>query len=372
MRAGLFLEGLSRSHSVRVLVVPVVSGAPPEPGFIAEHAESMDALTLEAEPDAAAVIRARLSTREGRERAATLHPLPGLCRRLTPAASAAVARAAGDAGAVHVLRTYLAPLLDDLLDSPRPPPLVLDVDDFESRTRRQLGDSDEAERYARLEAHYLPRMDHVLATAAGDAEDLRRRHRLSAVTAVPNAVRAPARLHTETTRHDLLFVGNLSYAPNADAARWLCERVLPLLPGVRTGLIGSAPPAEVKALASERVDVIPDVPDVAPFYAGARVAVAPISAGGGSRTKILEALAHGRPVVSTAAGMEGLDLAGGDSGVLRADGPEAFAAACRGLLDDPARARELGARGRELVLASAGTEQVAGRIDELFTRISSR
>jgi len=96
------------------------------------------------------------------------------------------------------------------------------------------------------------------------------------------------------------------------------------------------------------------------------VAVVPLHAGGGTRTKVLEALAHRRPVVSTSLGSEGLDL--GDA-VLTADAPEEFAAACRRLLADPQLASRLAAEGEALVAATASVDVVAGSIDRLFRNI---
>jgi len=80
----------------------------------------------------------------------------------------------------------------------------------------------------------------------------------------------------------------------------------------------------------------------------ARVAVAPLRAGSGSRLKILEALEAARPVVSTTAGLEGLERLG-SSGVVVADEPDAFARTVCELLADPERAKALGAAGRAAV-----------------------
>ena len=194
MRAGLFLEGLARSHSVRVLVVPVF-GRPENPGdFVDEHAADFLVLDL------------------GSARVAD-----------------DVADAAANCWAVHVMRLYLAPFVSALLDRPGRPPMVLDLDDVESTTHRSLGLGSDAERYERLEARYLPLFDRVLTASPRDARSVTRRLGLTAVQAVPNAVR-PSRLPFEPAgAHDLLFVGNLSYPPNAEAARWVCGEVLPLM-----------------------------------------------------------------------------------------------------------------------------------------------
>jgi glycosyltransferase involved in cell wall biosynthesis len=90
------------------------------------------------------------------------------------------------------------------------------------------------------------------------------------------------------------------------------------------------------------------VPDLEPWYARTRVALAPLLAGGGSRLKILEALAAARPVVATTIGVEGLeDLVG--RGVVVADEPAAMADAVVDLLRDPARSAALGEAGAKAV-----------------------
>jgi hypothetical protein len=137
---------------------------------------------------------------------------------------------------------------------------------------------------------------------------------------------------------------------------------------VTIAIIGSRPGDEVRALAGDdRVTVVADPADIAPWYAAAKVAVVPLRHGGGSRLKLIEAPAHGRPVVSTTVGAHGLpwDAAGEAGGVLIADEPETFAAACRALLSDPDRAEALGQRGRAMVGARAATSVIAPRIARL-------
>ena len=151
----------------------------------------------------------------------------------------------------------------------------------------------------------------------------------------------------------LLFVGTFFWPPNIDAARWLVRDILPLIrrevPDVRLCLAGHDPPPVIQALACPPgVVVAGSVPDVRPYLARAAVCVAPLRIGGGTRLKILDALAMGRPVVSTSLASEGLDLAGGHE-LLIADGAEAFAAATARLLRDPAQRAALGAAGRQAV-----------------------
>ena len=88
------------------------------------------------------------------------------------------------------------------------------------------------------------------------------------------------------------------------------------------------------------------MPDLEPYYRRAALVVVPMRLGGGTRIKVLEALAHGKALVTTSVGAEGLSLTPGEALEI-ADGPEAFADACVRLLGDAAARRRLGERGRE-------------------------
>ena len=107
----------------------------------------------------------------------------------------------------------------------------------------------------------------------------------------------------------------------------------------------------MQALASSSVEVSGTVVDVTPYLAQARIAVAPLRSGGGTRLKILEALDAGRPVVATSVAVDGLeDLIG--RGVVVADDAAAMIDAVTGLLDDPDAASALGRAGHDAVVES--------------------
>lgn len=173
------------------------------------------------------------------------------------------------------------------------------------------------------------------------------------VVVVPNAWDEP---HPLPPAPDpvVSFVALLSWGPNVDAAVWFCREVWPrvtaALPAARLQLVGRDPAEAVRALAGPTVQVTGTVPDLVPWYARTRVAVAPLLAGGGSRLKILEALAAARPVVATTIGAEGLeDLVG--RGVVVADDPAAMATALVELLADTEGSATLGRAGAGAVAA---------------------
>src|SRR5262249_3505888 len=110
----------------------------------------------------------------------------------------------------------------------------------------------------------------------------------------------------------VLFLGTMSWGPNASAARFLADVVCPNIrqrvPATRLLIVGRDPPADVRELAERPgIEVIGNVPDVRPYLRQASVMAVPLDAGGGTRLKILEAFAAGLPVVSTAVGAEGIE-----------------------------------------------------------------
>jgi len=138
---------------------------------------------------------------------------------------------------------------------------------------------------------------------------------------------------------DVLFVGNCSYLPNIDAARWFCRDVLPLVRArlgraVRVAVVGSSVDERVASLTADRdIVVVSDPPSVTPWYRATTVAVAPLRLGGGTRLKILEAFSHRRPVVSTHLGAQGLPVTDGVH-LLMADTAHDIADACARLISD--------------------------------------
>jgi len=166
----------------------------------------------------------------------------------------------------------------------------------------------------------------------------------------PDPLGPPAPADTPTAA----FVATLGWAPNVDAAVWFGREVWPEVlrrsPAARLLLVGREPAASVQALAAPSVEVSGTVSEVRPYLAQARVAVAPLRSGGGTRLKILEALDAGRPVVATSIAVDGLeDLIG--EGVVVADDVASMIDAVTGLLDDPERAAALGRVGHDAVAA---------------------
>ena len=210
----------------------------------------------------------------------------------------------------------------------------------------------EARRFRAHDARWFPRYRALIAVSERDRDDLVAASP-TPVEVVPNGVAAdelvPAGAEGEPDT--LLFTGTLSHPPNAEGIRWFVDEVWPRVraqrPVARLMVVGRDPTRSVQRLDSAPgVEVVGPVPEMAPYFARATAVVAPLRSGGGTRLKILEALASGRAVVSTDVGCEGLDLEDGAQ-LLVADGAEAFAAATLRLLDDAALRERLAASGRE-------------------------
>lgn len=181
---------------------------------------------------------------------------------------------------------------------------------------------------------------------------------------------APAPERLPAHRPTLLFQGSFTWPPNADAAAWLVGEVLPRLhtrvPDARVVLAGRPAP-EVTALAGPCVEVAGTVPSMAPYLRAADLVVVPLRVGSGTRIKILEAFAHGVPVVSTTIGAEGLDVVAGRHLAL-ADDAEELARACAVLLTDRSRREALAAAGGRLHAERHLPEHAAARVREAARR----
>jgi glycosyltransferase involved in cell wall biosynthesis len=168
----------------------------------------------------------------------------------------------------------------------------------------------------------------------------------------------------------LLFVGNMGYRPNIDAMVFFCSEVYPYLegqtPGLELWITGLHPPQEVQALARDGVHVTGTVDDVRPFYERSTVCIVPLRAGGGTRLKILEAMALGRPVVSTSIGCEGLEVVDGQH-LFIADTAEAFADRTLRLLSDSELRQRIIEQARELAVAHYDWDVITRHLMQTYT-----
>ena len=223
---------------------------------------------------------------------------------------------------------------------------------------------------ARIRAHekrHYPHDAAVVVVADRDADALRALVPSARVEVVPNGVEVGS-LPTPVPAAPVIgFHGSFDAQHNVDAARVLVREVLPRVraevPDASVLLVGRRPGAEVRALAGSSVQLRGDVADVQPQLAQMAVYAAPLVSGWGMKNKVLEAMAAGRAVVTTAAGSTGI---GAGPGLVEVASPAAVADAVVGLLRDRPRLIAEGAAARRRVERDFTWEASADRIEALW------
>lgn len=181
-------------------------------------------------------------------------------------------------------------------------------------------------------------------------------------------------LPSNIEKKNILFLGLMYYEANSDAALYFCSKILPLIKQqiakCRFFIVGKNPSQELRGLADgESVFVTGYVDDPVTYYQNCDVTVVPLRAGGGTRLKILEAMALGRPVVSTSIGCEGLELIDGQH-ILVADNPEKFAKKTIQLLTDELLYHRLVYEARKLVEAKYSWDSISENLLNIYSDLS--
>ncbi len=228
------------------------------------------------------------------------------------------------------------------------------------------------------EADVCRHADRVVAVSDADREAIRTIAPNVPVTVVPNGVDlAEYTCYQGPTRqYDMVFTGKMDFRPNIDAMLWFGREVWPLIhqrrPQASLAIVGQRP--------SPRLDVLRDLPgitltgwveDVRPYIAGAGVYIAPLRVGGGTRLKLLQAMAMGSAIVATSLGAEGFPVIDGQE-LLLADTPADFARAVLTLLDAPGRRAQLGMFARRFAEANYGWDILVPRLEALYRLPSSQ
>ena len=323
---------------------------------------------------------------------------PSISAFLTPTVFATLNAfaAEGAYSLVHSSRLYLAPLVRPLIERRhgKRPTLILDSDEDDANAYRRLAqlyrkcgrkrDAEwadaEAHAFAQLASEWINRFDLVLISSREERLSLRRRDIGAFIQATPNV--APLKCRERGPRYlsgprKIIFVGNMSYPPNVDAAKWFVREIFPKLRDtfpfkVHFVIAGDHPTNEVSNLAGQRGVVVTGALDqIEPLYLSASLAVIPIRAGGGTRIKLLEAAAYGVPVVSTHFGATGTRFASGRE-LLLADNAEAFAASCVRLLRDYGLASRLVAAARRKTKRDFEASTCSRRFLATIERLSQR
>jgi len=231
----------------------------------------------------------------------------------------------------------------------------------------------------RLQKKWYPLFDVILCVAP---EDLRTTANYvsgnTEIWCTPNGVdldyfKPCEQAHFSEIQPVLVFGGSLDVTMNQDAVIWFSTKILPLierhLPEIQFLIVGRQPPPEIQRLSkSERIMVTGTVADVRNYYRQAAVFVVPLRIGGGTKLKVLEAMAMALPVVTTTVGAQGLNVESGRH-LFVADNPDDFAGRVLELLKDRKKAAQIGAAARRFVEQKYGWEAIIGDADHRLTRL---
>jgi len=266
---------------------------------------------------------------------------------------------------------------DDNVDSAYYWRLVELADGSLSKFRRKLA----WVKVARQERRLVAAFD---ATTAVSEEDRRKLARLvpsaqkrGALCVVPNGV-DPALTEyggAEVDPRVVISTGGLTYHANLDAAVFFCGRILPRIrervPGVRFLITGRYDGVDVGPLSAAGATLTGFLDDIRPAVAGSAALVVPLRIGGGTRLKILEAMALGTPVVSTSLGAEGLGLKHRETALI-ADDPDEFARCTLDLMLDRSLRERIGANARRYVAERFDWRRSVEALDRVVRRVADR
>ncbi len=347
MRLGLFLEAFSRVGEVDLAIIPAAGDIDAPRDFVSRlNINELDLATLARET--LFVLKTMSGDPGDRLKAFQEYRRPSLAAWATPQTAAKIAKcASGPYDLLHVSRLYLAGLADVM-----PAPIrTLDLDEDDASSclseARLLHSGSFGAAWMELEAAGF---DQVLASEAGrfirlwiaskaDAMQVTERHPSLHLAVAANAVAIPEPVPVERDgSRTVLFVGALDYPPNRDGVDWFVRKVWPSVIGsegkANLTIIGRGAEDAATLWAGASISVPGFVLDLSDAYRHAAVVIAPMRSGGGTRIKILEAAAHGVPVVATSAALAGLDLPPGSC--WQADEASDFARAVLDALRNPA------------------------------------
>ena len=283
----------------------------------------------------------------------------------------------GDYDLVFIYQTKMAAYFSILSG-----PVVVDLTDAVSLYYRRMA------RFCRLPLRLLYRFEQLkmarferrllesgvtcLVASEADAGYLRGIAPEARLAVVPNGVDtayfAPTKANNSS--FDLVFVGNMAYPPNRDGVLFFYRQVFPAVlkscPEARLVVVGKNAQDDILALRKDRAVIVTGyVDDVRPYLREAAVVICPVRFGAGTRIKILEAMAMGRAVVSTAVGCEGLGVVAGEA-IMIANEPGEMAEAIVDLLEDREKSRRIGLQAAETVKRMYDFTVIGQQLEKLF------
>jgi len=222
------------------------------------------------------------------------------------------------------------------------------------------------------EKQIIGKFDLCISVSPVDCGILKSKHAKAKIAVIPNGADTDS-FSTLPLNHEednISFIGTMEYPPNKDAALYFCKQIFPIikskLPRAKFFIVGQNPDKELRELSSDlNVIVTGYVESVIPYYEKTSVVVVPLRAGGGTRGKILEAMALGRPVVSTSLGAEGLEVTDKEN-IMIADRPEDFATITVDLMRNGSFKSALIESARKFVESQHNWRKIAEELDQAY------
>lgn len=225
------------------------------------------------------------------------------------------------------------------------------------------------------ETYFWKQAKKVVAMSESDKNQMKKLVSGLAIDIVPNGIDmnyfSGKKGKTENIKK-VLYVGNFTWLQNTEAVRVLVNEVWPRIkreiPDVKLWIVGTHMNSEIKSLASDDIEVSEGLEDIRDAYKNASVLVAPIKGPGGTRLKILEAMASALPVVTTSVGAEGLGVKDGKEALIR-DNLNELAMATIKILKGRIMARKLGVEGKNFVKYNYTWDKSAQRLDKIYKEV---
>jgi glycosyltransferase involved in cell wall biosynthesis len=230
----------------------------------------------------------------------------------------------------------------------------------------------------RFEKWACSQFSQITAVSKEDKKTLEQQYGAKDVTVVPNGVDVNYFMPQESDvrPYNMVFTGSMDWRPNQDAVVYFLDFIYPLiqktLPEVSFTVVGRNPPEWLvaKGRTFRNVEFTGTVDDVRPYVARGSVYIVPLRIGGGSRLKILEALAMSKPVLSTTIGAEGLKVENGKT-IALADEAKTFAKMAVAMLKNREKIAHLGKNGRDLVVRQYSWDSIAVILEKVWCKAAS-
>jgi glycosyltransferase involved in cell wall biosynthesis len=233
-------------------------------------------------------------------------------------------------------------------------------------------------RFIRWQQKVAGMSERVVTLSDADRDEFLRIAPAAEVTTVPNGADVDFFRPLDgvaVEENSVVYFANFGWPPQDDAALYFHDEILPLvrreIPEVKLTLAGKTPPDAIRRLASERVVVTGQVPDIREYIQRAAVVVLPLRVGAGTKHRAFQALAMEKPLVTTSIGAEGIALEHGKTAMIT-DDAGAFAAHTVALLKNPALRLAMGRAGRELVVTRYDWRANYAKLETVFQEAVAR